>query len=406
MVLSDARSCLQMRCRGLTILVAVLVAVSTVIIVLEWQAISGLRSGSDAGDVAKLSDKTGVMINHAEGEAHQELPAFPTPPEVRHRACQWRSYDQNALPKVTMVVPYLHETWDQIRQTIAAIFTFASPELLDEVIFVDDGNDPEWQFHDEILKIHPKLRVYRNDERQGLIRSKVIGSKLVSSPIIMFMEPHCILGRQFLEPLIQELMAHEDHRTIVMPTIDIIPEDNFAKYSPANLHIGGFDYSLTFNWMAIISQRNRSYVGGDSYDTPALSGGIFAIWRDWWEESGTYDVNMSEWGGEHIEMSLRNWRCGGRIRVVPCARVGHVFRARNPYVVHNHLVVRNEKRAALVWLDEHLEDFYKEVPQARHMDAGDVSERLALKERLGCKNMQWYIDNIYPELKTKQPRKR
>ena len=53
--------------------------------------------------------------------------------------------------------------------------------------------------------------------------------------------------------------------------------------------------------------------------------------------------------------------------------MGHVFRAKNPYVVHvpeaaalaSHLflaleqVMKNTKRAALVWLDEHLEDYYR-----------------------------------------------
>merc|ERR1712146_125221 len=169
----------------------------------------------------------------------------------------------------------------------------------------------------------------------------------------------------------------------------------FNDYKVANHHIGGFDWSLTFNWMALISERNKSYRLPDPYVTPALSGGIFALWRDWWDKSGRYDTNMTEWGGEHIEMSLRTWRCGGRIEVVPCSRLGHVFRAKNPYVVHPMQVVVNQKRAALVWLDSHLEDFYHQVPQARYLDAGDVTERINLRNSLNCKSIQWYTDHVY-----------
>lgn len=334
------------------------------------------------------------------------LPSFPTPPEMRHRDCVRAKYDVSSMPSVAIIIPYLNESWLHISASLAALLAHSTPELLDEILMIDDGNPPEHQHHDEMRAIHPKVRVHRNEQRQGLIRAKVIGAGLVSSPIIVFSEPHCIVLQHWLEPMLVQLMAATDHNTVVMPLIDIIPENDFNAYRVANHHIGGFDWSLTFNWMELIEHRNRSYQYPEPYPTPALSGGIFGIWRDYWDRTGAYDTNMTEWGGEHIEMSLRTWRCGGQIKVVPCSRMGHVFRAKNPYIVHPIEVVRNMKRVALVWLEEYIDKFYNKVSAARHLDAGVVTERVALKEKLQCKNMTWFVENVYPELMSTQPRHR
>ena len=50
------------------------------------------------------------------------------------------------------------------------------------------------------------------------------------------------------------------------------------------------------------------------------------------------------------------WMCGGRLDIIPCSRVGHVFRRRRPYGSPNgeDTMTYNSLRAAHVWLDDYI----------------------------------------------------
>lgn len=64
---------------------------------------------------------------------------------------------------------------------------------------------------------------------------------------------------------------------------------------------------------------------------------------------------------QHI-LHAQVWMCGGRLEILPCSRVGHVFRKHSPHTFPGgaeHVLRQNNGRLVDVWLDEWKELYYK-----------------------------------------------
>lgn len=92
--------------------------------------------------------------------------------------------------------------------------------------------------------------------------------------------------------------------------------------------------------------------------------------------------------------------CGGKLEIIPCSRVGHIFRRRRPYGSDSKgdTMSQNSMRLAEVWLDEYKKYFYDIHIDLIGKPFGNITSRVNLRKRLNCKSFKWYLENIYPEM--------
>ena len=173
------------------------------------------------------------------------------------------------------------------------------------------------------------MRLISTGKRDGLIRARVIGARNATGKVLVFLDSHIEVNVDWLRPLLN--VVTQNSSQVAMPIIDVISPDTF-QYGGSPLVVGGFNWGLHFKWDSIPADHFKTK---DDYvkpiKSPTMAGGLFAISKEYFTKLGEYDTGMEVWGGENLELSFRLWQCGGSLWLVPCSRVGHVFRQRRPY---------------------------------------------------------------------------
>ncbi|CAH8565693.1 unnamed protein product [Heterobilharzia americana] len=357
------------------------------------------------------------------------------------------------IPQISIIIIAHNENILILQKTIKSIMINTNELLMNnrikEIILIDDYSNPAIQMNIGLL--NKTIRVLRNPKRMGLIKSRMNGARNASGDILVFLDAHIETLNHWLEPLIVQLISlrkqsrHHHHQQqheesqwitnegtskplynakhfivspIILSTSDKIDYDNIED----NLYLGGFSWDLIFRWhhvneVGTVISPSFGQHETDAYrliqprPTPALAGGIFAVWRDDFFYYGGYDEEMIIWGGENIELSLRTWMCHGQIEIIPCSRVGHLFRDQHPYTFpmgKEFTILHNYKRTVLVWFlhdinstlaREYLGYFYTRLPEAKMIPPGDLKSRKLIPTTLNCHSFTWYLENIYPLLR-------
>ncbi|XP_042211433.1 polypeptide N-acetylgalactosaminyltransferase 11-like isoform X2 [Homarus americanus] len=320
-------------------------------------------------------------------------------PDTRNKRCNDIEYSPQ-LPTTSIVICFYREDHSALLRTIHSILDRSPSYLLHEILLIDDTDEDS--YHTEVLNevegISKKIIVLQTPQREGLIRARVFGARHATGEVLVFLDSHVEVNVGWIEPLLSRVSEHRNH--VVTPIIDVISPDTF-QYTASPLVRGGFNWGLHFKWDTIPSMYfadKTNFV--KPIRSPTMAGGLFAMDRKYFKELGEYDMGMDVWGGENLEMSFRIWMCGGELEIIPCSRVGHIFRRRRPYggPGGQDSLLRNSLRVANVWMDDYKENFFKTRPGAERVEYGDVSERVKLRKNLQCKPFSWYLNTVYPEL--------
>ncbi|XP_060649322.1 putative polypeptide N-acetylgalactosaminyltransferase 13 [Drosophila nasuta] len=355
-----------------------------------------------------------------------KLAAVRSLPMTRHDSCNTRNYQlpHASAAQLSVVISFHNEARSILLRTICTLISRTSHDYLHELIIIDDCSDDDELLVslDGILRrifhAHPAFIFRRNRQRRGLIWSRNEGARVASGHYLLFLDSHCEVNAGWLEPLLDRLALNSSRA--VSPLLDPIDPETLSYLAGNVLLKGGFDWSLHFHWLP------RQFADGEraeeAYKSPAFAGGIMMISREWFFKLQGFNPHLQIWGGESIEFAIKLWLCGGQIEIVPCSRIGHIFRSRHAFEFPAQFeeleeqqqqqqrqqqldtaqatYLRNSKIIAESWLDEYKYLFYTLKPAAKQIPLNLSQHELAsIKTGQRCQRFDWFLRHLQPDLK-------
>jgi polypeptide N-acetylgalactosaminyltransferase len=226
--------------------------------------------------------------------------------DLRHPSCKKLRYLKE-LPSVSVIIPFYNEHLSVLLRTIHSIINRSPPELLREVILINDRSTKEFLY--DPLKAYikenfpDKVLLLEMPRRSGLIWARLAGARSASGDVLLFLDSHTEPNVNWLPPLLEPIA--QDYRVCVCPFIDVIEFTTFEYVSQDEGARGIFDWN--FNYRKIELKEEHQRTPSDLFESPVMAGGLFAISAKFFWELGGYDTGVSRTLGiKGIKMEVVN----------------------------------------------------------------------------------------------------
>eukprot|EP00435_Cladocopium_sp_Y103_P033432 s812_g8.t1 len=292
--------------------------------------------------------------------------------------------DAGPAETISVVLPCAEERQNAI-WTVERFCRRTPPEVLKEIIVVDDGSNPPleelFQKDDKRLDQDPACRVrfLRHEKTTGLMAAKLTGGREALGDVIAFIDCHCAPQMHWHQEILEQVRINP--RRMVVPAITDLDMDTFDEKKDSQVNAKCY---LTFD-------ADFKWFDDDSDFIPTISGGLVAMGRAWFNLTGGFDEGMHGWGGENLDQSLRAWLCGGDIVRAKSSRIAHMWRTGDRRTAtHYHIKARptnNRGRVVAAWFGP-----FKEVARSGGgVNEADVQNYANFKRRLNCRPFSYFI---------------
>ena len=110
-----------------------------------------------------------------------------------------------------MVLVFFNEGWSTLMRTVHSVINTSPPELLAEVILVDDFStkeDTKEKLDNYVKRFEGKVKIVRTKQREGLVRARVIGAENAIGEVIVILDAHCECVVNWLPPLLTRIAVN------------------------------------------------------------------------------------------------------------------------------------------------------------------------------------------------------